>query len=139
MPDDYIFEQDKQYGQFVRTAPISLTAHDLAVRRLSGLMGDLDYFGRVVRGSYENKMVIWRMMIGYNQTLKQIYIWNLLPLYKDEVKDIWDSLKKASLMIMEKNKEVIDILQEIELRSAQLIGDKKLLFDITEETAETYR
>ena len=138
MPEDYIFEQDKSYGQFVRTAPISLTAHDLAVRRLASLINDLDYYGRVIKGSYENKAVIWRMMIGYNQTLRQLYIWNLKPLYKEKVLPIWDKLQKARDMIMEKNKDVIDILEEIELEASGLIADKKLLFDITEETAERY-
>lgn len=139
MPEDYIFEQDKQYGNFVRTAPISLTAHDLAVRRLASLINDLDYYGRVIKGSYESKAVNWRMMIGYNQTLRQIYIWNLKPLFGEKVDEIWQKLQTARNMIMEKQKDVIDILEEVELKTSELINEKKLLFDITEETAETYR
>jgi hypothetical protein len=139
MPEDYIFEQDKQFSQFTRTAPISLTAHDLAVRRLASLINDLDYYGRVIKGSYENKTIIWRMLIGYNQTLRQLYIWDLKPLYKEKVDDIWTKLQEAKKMIMEKNKDVIDILEEVEIQASGLIADKKLLFDITEETAETYR
>jgi hypothetical protein len=93
----------------------------------------------VIKGSYENKTIIWRMLIGYNQTLRQLYIWDLKPLYKEKVDDIWTKLQEAKKMIMEKNKDVIDILEEVEIQASGLIADKKLLFDITEETAETYR
>lgn len=137
MPEDYIFEQDKQFSQFTRTAPISLTAHDLAVRRLSGEITDVNYFGKVAIGSFNSKTVIWRMVIGYNQTLRCIYKWSILPLYGEKEIAIWDKLEAANKLVSEKNMDVIDKLEEIELLMIPLLSDKKLIYEIEqEETGE---
>lgn len=137
MPEDYIFEQDKQFSQFTRTAPISLTAHDLAVRRLSGEISDVNYFGKVAIGSFNSKTVTWRMVIGYNQTLRCIYKWSILPLYGEKEKAIWEKLQMANKMVTDKKFEVIDILEEIELEMIPLLSDKKLIYEIEqEETGE---
>lgn len=137
MTEDYIFDQDKNFNNFVRTAPISLTAHDIAVRRLGSLINDLDYFGRVIKGSYNNKTIIWRMLVGYNQTLRQIYIWGILPLF-GEVDALWQELQDANDMVTKKNANAIDKLEEIEIEMSQMLDEKKLLFNIEEETTETY-
>lgn len=137
MSDDLGFSKDLEYEKFIQTAAVSLSAHEMSLRRLAGLMNDLNYFSRVARGLTIKGKLHMVDLIVYFETLKQIFGTAIYPVYGDAASGLKAKLDAAKKKIVgrENNITVIDDLEVIELEIIRKLNEKGLLYEVKEKIA----
>ena len=121
------------------SGPVSLTAHDLAVRRLSTLLDNIDYYATTARSPLTENQSFAVMV--YYEYLLQVFIDVLIPLYEKDVMDMFDKLRSIRKEFKFKKDaeddslraavptQVLDALIDINVEAMRLLYAKGLLFE----------
>lgn len=135
MTDELPFMQDREYDRFVQAAAINLSGHEMSLRRLASLLNDLNYFARVARGGYDKLYRNKTDCIAYFETLRQVWITAIYPIYGDTIPGLKAKIDAAYKKVRENDFTVIDDLEVIEIEIIRKLNEKSLLYEIKEKIA----
>lgn len=127
------FGRDMDYERFLYS-PVTLSCHEMAARRLSSLLADLNQFSRQSGSGYDVLNRRRRDVVAHFETLRAIFVSTIRPLYRDSCLDIRKKLSEVREKIMKNDMAVIEDLEWLEDKILIMLQDKSLLFETREKT-----